>query len=254
MQLPKAIHRLEFNHGASYGDEEAAALLEVLKASAPSCGPKVKQFEEAFAAYCRVPHALAVTSATAGLELAMIACEVGPGDEVITTPLSWISTANAIAAHGAKVVFADVDPRTLQPRSGRSRPQDHPAHQSHPAGPSVWPMLRHGRAGRVGSPRGIRIVEDCATRLARRTRVARPALGDIGVFSFHQQKNMTTLGEGGMITASDPKLFERCSRSVRFAARPTIPKANTCRSTRACSRWGTATGGSTSPTSATTSA
>src|SRR5215813_2111462 len=98
MQLPKAIHELEFNHGSIYGEEEAAALLEVLKASAPSCGPKVKAFEDAFTEFTGCRHALAVTSATAGLELAMIACEVGPGDEVITTPLSWISTANAIAS------------------------------------------------------------------------------------------------------------------------------------------------------------
>ncbi|MEX0977923.1 MAG: SpoVR family protein, partial [Pirellulales bacterium] len=100
MQLPKALYELEFNHGSIYGPEEQQALAEVLASSAPSCGPKVKQFEEAFAAHCKTAHALAVSSATAGLELAMIACEVGPGDEVITTPLSWISTANAIAARG----------------------------------------------------------------------------------------------------------------------------------------------------------
>jgi dTDP-4-amino-4,6-dideoxygalactose transaminase len=132
MQLPKARFELEFNHGSIYGPEEAAALAEVLKASAPSCGPKVKQFEEAFAAYCHTKYALAVTSATAGLELAMIACGVSAGDEVITTPLSWVSTANAIAARGAKVVFADVDPRTLNL-------------DSYFAGTPVWPVLRYGR-------------------------------------------------------------------------------------------------------------
>jgi len=79
MQLPKAVYELEFNHGSSYGEEEAAALLEVLAASAPSCGPKVKAFEDAFAAYCGTMFGLAVTSCTAGLELAMIACDVGPG-------------------------------------------------------------------------------------------------------------------------------------------------------------------------------
>src|SRR5439155_12519674 len=69
--------------------------------------------EEAFSAYCESKYGLAVSSATAGLHLAMIACGVGPGDEVITTPISWISTANAAAACGATVVFADVNPRTL---------------------------------------------------------------------------------------------------------------------------------------------
>src|SRR4051812_33266722 len=113
MELPKAVFELEFNHGSLYGEEEAAAVAEVLAASAPSCGPKVKAFEDAFATFCGTKHALAVTSATTGLELAMIACDVGPGDEVITTPLSWVSTANAIASRGAKVVFADIDPATL---------------------------------------------------------------------------------------------------------------------------------------------
>ncbi len=96
MQLPKAVHELEFNHGTIYGDEEIAAVLEVMKANAPSTGPKVKQFEEDFSKYCGAAHSLAVTSATAGLDLALIAAGVGPGDEVITTPVSWISTANAV--------------------------------------------------------------------------------------------------------------------------------------------------------------
>ena len=77
MDLPKALYELEYDHGSIYGPEEEAALHEVLAASAPSCGAKVKQFEEAFAAYCGVPYGLAVTSATAGLQLAMIAAGVG---------------------------------------------------------------------------------------------------------------------------------------------------------------------------------
>src|SRR5216684_3979003 len=113
MKLPKAVFELEFSHGSVYGEEEKAAVLEVMEANAPSCGPKVKQFEEDFARYCNTTYGLAVTSATTGLELAMIAADVGPGDEVITTPLSWISTANVITARGARAVFADVDPDAL---------------------------------------------------------------------------------------------------------------------------------------------
>src|SRR5258708_6839801 len=113
MKLPKAVFELEFSQGSIYGEEEKAAVLEVLSANAPSCGPKVQEFQEAFAAYCNAAHGLAVTSATAGLSLALIAAGVGAGDEVITTPISWISTANAAAALGAKVVFADVDGCTL---------------------------------------------------------------------------------------------------------------------------------------------
>ncbi len=210
MQLPKPLYELEFNHGAIYGEEEAAALLEVLQASAPSCGPKVKQFEEALAAYCRTKFGLAVTSATTGLELAMIACQVRPGDEVITTPLSWISTANAIAARGAKVVFADVDPRTLNLDPAEV------ARKITPRTKAILPVHLYGQCcdmdalTALARPRGIRIVEDCA-HAAGATYKGRPAgsLGDIGVFSFHQQKNMTTLGEGGMITTDDKELYER---------------------------------------------
>ena len=210
MQLPKAIHELEFNHGAIYGEEEVAALLEVLHASAPSCGPKVKAFEDAFAAYCGTKHGLAVTNATTGLELAMIACQVGAGDEVITTPISWISTANAIAARGAKVVFADVDPRTLN-----LDPAD-VARKITPRTKAILPVHLYGQCcdmdalTALARPRGIRIVEDCAHAAGATYRDRKAgALGDIGVFSFHQQKNMTTLGEGGLVTTSDPRLYER---------------------------------------------
>src|SRR5690348_4218302 len=113
MALPKPKFELEFSHGSVYGEEEKRAVLQVLEANAPSCGVEVQKFEQQFAAYCGTRYGLAVSSATAGLSLALLAAGVGPGDEVITTPISWISTANAAAALGAKVVFADVDPCTL---------------------------------------------------------------------------------------------------------------------------------------------
>src|SRR5262245_56281896 len=162
VQLPKAVHELEYSHGSVYGPEEAAALAEVLGSGAGSCGPRVKKFEEAFAAYCGTGHGLAVTSATAGLHLALQAAGVGPGDEVITTPISWISTANAAAALGASVVFADVDPGTLNldPVSvagritGRTR--------------VILPVHLYGQCcdmdalSELARPRGILLVDDCA--------------------------------------------------------------------------------------------
>jgi perosamine synthetase len=210
MELPKAIYELEFNHGSAYGEEEAAALRDVLAASAPSCGPRVKQFEEAFAAYCDTRYALAVANATMGLELAMIAAGVGPGDEVITTPLSWISTANAIAARGAKVVFADIDPRTLNLDPAAV------AEKITPCTKAILPVHLYGQCCdmdalvALAKPRGIRIVEDCAHAPGGEYKGRKAgALGDMGVFSFHQQKNMVTLGEGGLVTTSDPQLYER---------------------------------------------
>ncbi|MBI1789180.1 MAG: DegT/DnrJ/EryC1/StrS family aminotransferase [Acidobacteria bacterium] len=225
MTLPKAIHELEFSHGAMYGPEEEAALLEVLHASAPSCGPKVKEFEERFAAYCGCPYGLAVTSATAGLELAMIGVGAGPGDEVITTPISWISTANAAAARGASLVFADVDPRTLNLDPGdvarKITPRTKAILLVHLFGqPCDMDPLRE-----LAAPRGIRIVEDCAHAPGAEYQGRKTGtLGDIGVFSFHQQKNMTTLGEGGLVTTSDRALYERMLSYRSLCCRTYDPK------------------------------
>ena len=210
MELPKAIHELEYGHGSAYGPEEAAALVEVLRANAPSCGPRVKKFEEAFADYCGADYGLAVTSATAGLELAAIAARVGPGDEVITTPISWISTANAAAARGARVVFADVNPRTLNldPASVAQKITDRTK--------AIIVVHLYGQCCDMDAitvaarERGILVIEDCAHAAGGEYRGRRAGtLGDIGVFSFHQQKNMVTLGEGGMITTSRKDLYER---------------------------------------------
>ena len=210
MKLPKAVDELEYSHGSLYGEEEAEALLEVLRAGAPSCGAAVKQFEEEFARYCGVEFGLAVTSGTTGLQLAMIGAGVEPGDEVITTPISWISTANAAAALGAKVVFADVDSRTLNldPASVAAKLTDRTK--------AIVPVHLYGQCcnmdalNALAQPRGIFVVEDAAHAAGAEYKGRKAgALGDIGVFSFHQQKNMVTLGEGGMITTSNRKVYER---------------------------------------------
>ena len=225
MQLPKALLELEFNQGAAYGDEEAEALLEVLRAGAPSCGARVKEFEEAFAGYCGCRYGLAVSSATAGLHLAMLAAQCGPGDEAITTPISWISTANAAALTGAKVVFADVDPRTfnLDPASVQECLT--------PRTKAILPVHLYGQCCDMdalmglASDRGILVVEDCAHAPGALYRGRKAgALGHIGVFSFHQQKNMTTLGEGGMVVTSDRDLYERMLGFRSLCCRSYDPK------------------------------
>jgi len=210
MDLPKAVYELEYGHGSVYGPEEEAALADVLRANAPSCGAKVKMFEGAFAAYCGAEYGLAVTSATAGLQLAVIAAGVQPGDEVITTPISWISTANAAADRGAKVVFADVNARTLNldPAAVAAKITNRTKAiiVVHLYGQccDMDPILEAARA------RGITVIEDCAHAPGGEYKGRRAGtLGDIGVFSFHQQKNMVTLGEGGMITTSRMELYAR---------------------------------------------
>jgi dTDP-4-amino-4,6-dideoxygalactose transaminase len=144
------------------------------------------------------------------LQLAMIAAGVGPGDEVITTPISWISTANAVAVLGAKVVFADVDPRTLNldPASVAEKITERTK--------AILPVHLYGQCcdmdalNALAEPRGIVVVEDAAHAAGAEYKGRKAgSLGDIGVFSFHQQKNMVTLGEGGMVTTSNRKLYER---------------------------------------------
>src|SRR5260370_10589378 len=225
MKLPKAVFELEFSQGSIYGEEEKAAVLEVLSANAPSCGPKVQEFQEAFAAYCNAAHGLAVTSATAGLSLALIAAGVGAGDEVITTPISWISTANAAAAMGAKVVFADVDGCTLNldPKSVSEKITSRTK--------VILPVHLYGQCcdmdalNELAKPRGIVVVEDAAHAAGAEYKGYKAGvLGDIGVFSFHQQKNMVTLGEGGMVTTNSKALYDGMLSHRSLCCRTYDPK------------------------------
>jgi perosamine synthetase len=223
--MPTALYELEFNQGSAYGREEEQALVEVLRANAPSCGPKVMEFEAAFAKYCGVRSALTVTSATAGLHLAMMAAGIGVGDEVITTPLTWIATANAAAATGASVVFADIDPKTLNidPASVAEKI----THRTK----AIIPVHLYGQCCEmdqlmeIARRHQILVVEDCAHAAGSSYRGLKAgSLGDIGVFSFHQQKNMTTLGEGGMITTNNRELEERMFSMRSLCARAYGPR------------------------------
>ncbi|MCX6620274.1 MAG: DegT/DnrJ/EryC1/StrS family aminotransferase, partial [Acidobacteria bacterium] len=157
--------------------------------------------------------------------LALIAAGVGPGDEVITTPISWISTANAAAACGAKLVFADVDRNTLNldPASVAEKVTANTK--------AILPVHLYGQCAdmdelnAIARPRGIAVVEDCA-HAAGAEQHGRKAgtLGDIGVFSFHQQKNMVTLGEGGMVTTSRTDLYEKVLSYRSLCCRTYDPK------------------------------
>jgi perosamine synthetase len=225
MQLPKAKFELEFSHGSVYGKEEEKAVLEVLAAGAASSGPKVQQFEQEFAAYCEARYGLAVTSATAGLSLALIAAGVGPGDEVITTPISWISTANAAAALGAKVVFADVDPVSL------NLDPDSVAKKITSRTKVILPVHLYGQCcdmdalNALAKPREIVVIEDAAHAPGAEYHGRKAGtLGDIAVFSFHQQKNMVTLGEGGLITTNSKKFYEDMLSHRSLCCRTYDPK------------------------------
>jgi dTDP-4-amino-4,6-dideoxygalactose transaminase len=190
------------------GEEEWLALREPLQSGWLTQGPKVAAFEKAFAARHGVPHALAVTSATTGLHLALVALGVGPGDEVIVPAFTWIATANAAIYCGATPVFADVDRDNFN-----VNPKD-VARRVTPRTKAVVPVHLFGLCAdipaiRKALPETVSIVEDAACAAGGALGVT-PAggLGEFGVFSFHPRKSITT-GEGGMITTSSDELADR---------------------------------------------
>jgi dTDP-4-amino-4,6-dideoxygalactose transaminase len=192
------------------GDAEIAEVADTLRSGWIGTGPKVARFESDFAGYTGSPHAVAVSSCTAALHLAMLASGVGPGDEVITTPLTFCATVNAILHTGATPVLADCDPHTLD------LDPDCVARRVTPRTRAVLPVHFAGRLcdmhalGEIARRHGLLIVEDCAHAIEARDAEGRHAgtLGDLGAFSFYVTKNVAT-AEGGMVTTADAALAER---------------------------------------------
>jgi len=178
-------------------------------------GPRVERFEGALKDYLFAPHALALSSATAGLHLALLAMELRPGDEVITTPLTFVATANVIVEAGATPVFVDIDPATLNLDLKRVAaaitPRTRVLMPVHFAG---LPVDQDGLYA-LATRHGLRVLEDAAHAIGSEHRGRRiGSFGDTQVFSFHPNKNMTT-GEGGCVTTSDPRLAATVER-LRF--------------------------------------
>ena len=198
----------------SIGEEEVAAVAEVLESGWVTQGPKVASFEAAFAERHEVAHALATTSCTTALHLALDAVGVRPGDEVIVPSFTWIATANAVVHCGATPVFADVDTFT-----GNIDVADAGARVTEKTR-AIVPVHLFGLCADIDGlraviPDHVRIVEDaaCAAGAVYRDRSA-GGLGDVAAFSFHPRKAVTT-GEGGMLTTSDPGIAEHadCRRN-----------------------------------------
>lgn len=172
-------------------------------------GPRVKKFEEALKEYLGAPYVLALSSATAGLHLALLALELKPGDEVITTPMTFAATLNTIVLAGGTPVLVDVERETYNMDVTRLAkvitPRTRAIVPVHFAGLPVDLDPLYALADK----HNIRVIEDAAHAIGTEYKGKRiGAFGDIQVFSFHPNKNMTT-GEGGAITARDAKLAER---------------------------------------------
>jgi dTDP-4-amino-4,6-dideoxygalactose transaminase len=194
-----------------FGTDEVAAAAAVLASGKVNywTGEEGRAFEREFAASCEAPYAIAVSNGTVALEAALHALGIGPGDEVVVTPRSFIASASCVAMRGARPVFADVDPVSQNITAATIEavltPRTRAVICVHLAG---WPcdmdpILRLART------RGLEVIEDCAQAHGARYK-GRPAgsLGDIAAFSFCQDKIMTTGGEGGMVVTGDPDLWQ----------------------------------------------
>ncbi len=186
------------------GEAEERAVLAVLRSGQLSLGPRLAEFERAFAARLRAPLASAVSSGTTGLHLALRAVGVGDGDEVITSPLSFVASANAAVYERARPVFADIDPRTLNldPEAAAAAVSERtrallPVHIF--GYPADMPAFE-----RLAAHRGLAIVEDACEALGamHADGVAVGARGHPAVFGFYAYKQLTT-GEGGMVSLAD---------------------------------------------------
>ena len=163
MQMTNAEPFLVFGAPA-IGEEEIAEVVACMRSGWLGTGPKVARFEADFAAYRGVgpQHVAAVNSCTAALHVSMLAADLEPGDEVITTPLTFCATVNAIIHAGATPVLADVDPVHAEHRSRCRRGGDHAAHASHRAGAFCGSAVRDGRIVAIAENHGLKIIEDCA--------------------------------------------------------------------------------------------
>jgi perosamine synthetase len=201
----------------STGEEEWQACREPLMSGWLTQGPKVAAFEKAFAERHQVKHALAVTSCTTGLHLALAGIGIGPGDEVIVPSFTWVATANAVLYCGATPVLADVDTRTfnldvnsvLERVTARTRAV---------IAVHLFGLCADVHALRKRLPAGVRIVEDAACAAGSGLN-GQPAgtLGDVAAFSFHPRKSVTT-GEGGMVTTNDSEMAERMNQMRNHGA------------------------------------
>ncbi|WP_418280290.1 DegT/DnrJ/EryC1/StrS family aminotransferase [Halorubrum sp. DTA98] len=180
-------------------------------------GPEVRAFESAFADYCDARHGVATSNGTTALHAALQGLAIGPGDRVVTTPFSFVATANAVRLCGATPVFADVDPTTLNldPDAVRAAVTDHDGDVD-----AIIAVHLYGLPAAMNELRAIAdeydvaLVEDAAQAHGA-TLDGRPvgSLGDVACFSFYPTKNMTT-GEGGMVLTDDAELADRVGRFV----------------------------------------
>ena len=191
------------------GQDEISAVTAVLESGMLAAGERVCEFEQAFADYCGSSYAVAINNGTAALHAALLAAEVGPGDEVIVPSFSFIATASSVSMCGAKPVFADVDENTF------TISPEQVAERITPKTKAVLGVHLFGQpfdvraVQEICESRNLILIEDAAQAHGAACNGERTgSFGRMGCFSFYATKNMTT-GEGGMITTRDKQSAER---------------------------------------------
>jgi len=186
-------------------EDEIEEVVSCLRSGWIGTGPRVAEFERRFAAYKGATHAIAVNSCTAALHLSILAAGIGPGDEVITTPLTFCASVNAIIHAGATPVLADVDPRSMNIDPEKIREKITPRTKA------ILPVHFAGRCCdmdpicAIAEEHGLSIIEDCAHAIETEYHGRKAGcFGDFGCFSFYVTKNIIT-GEGGLILARRPE-------------------------------------------------
>jgi dTDP-4-amino-4,6-dideoxygalactose transaminase len=185
-------------------------ILEVIRGGQFILGENVAKLEKEIANLCGVDYAIGVGNGSDALFLALLACGVGPGDEVITTPFTFFATAGAIAHTGAKPVFCDIDPGTFN--MDPSKIEDVITERTK----AILPVHLYGQASdmdpinSIAKKHNLYVIEDAAQAIGARYK-GRPvgSLGDVACFSFFPTKNLGAFGDGGMLTTNDPELEAR---------------------------------------------
>ncbi len=204
------------------GEEEIENVVEVLKSGMIAQGPKVEEFEENFAEWVGAEYGIAVNSGTAALHVALLSCDIGQGDEVITSPFTFIASGNSILYTGARPVFADIDLKTytIDPNSIEDLITENTK--------AILPVQLYGQSAdmdkinEIAEKYGLAVIEDAAQAHGA-TCKGKPvgSMGDMACFSFYPTKNMTT-SEGGIITTNDEdladnaKMFRAHGASIRY--------------------------------------
>ena len=197
------------------GEAEKAAVLSVLESGMLAQGPRVAELERRFAELCQAQHAMAISSGTAALHVAHLALGIGPGDEVITTPFTFIASVNSILYVGARAVLVDIDEETFNINPALIEAAITPRTKA------IMPVHLYGYPcdmdpiSEIAARHGLAIIEDAAQAVGAKYK-GRPVGGDAGntaCFSLYATKNVMS-GEGGMITTNDDAVAER-TRMIR---------------------------------------